>query len=238
MATVFSTNMKGPLAVARLNELWDLAESAGGGSSGAWGGIIGVIGDQSDLSDALNAKANQTALDDALAAAFENPMTAAGDLIVGGAAAGGSAAPARLAKGADGQILKMVAGLVVWAEPAAAVQCLPIAGSDETTALTAGAAKVTFRAPYAMTLTAVRASVTTAPTGSVLTLDINKGGVSILSSKLTIDPGEKTSVTAATPAVISDTALADDAEITIDIDGIGSTVAGAGLKIYLIGVPA
>jgi len=29
--------------------------------------------------------------------------------------------------------------------------------------------------------------------------------------------------------------LADDAEITIDIDQVGSTVAGAGLKIWLIG---
>lgn len=115
------------------------------------------------------------------------------------------------------------------------VTCIPIAVSDETTALTTGTAKVTFRMPFAMTLTAVRASVTTAPTGSTLTVDINEGGVSILSTKLTIDASEKTSTTAATPAVISDTALADDAEITIDIDQIGSTVAGAGLKVYLIG---
>ena len=110
-----------------------------------------------------------------------------------------------------------------------------IACSNETTALTTGTAKVTFRMPYAMTLTAVRASVTTAPTGSLLQVDINEGGTSILSTKLTIDATEKTSTTAATPAVISDSALADDAEITIDIDAIGSTVAGAGLKVTLIG---
>lgn len=110
-----------------------------------------------------------------------------------------------------------------------------IACSDETTALTTGTAKVTFRMPAAVTLTAVRASVTTAPTGSVLTVDINEGGASILSTKLTIDVSEKTSATAATPAVISDTALADDAEITIDIDTVGSTIAGAGLKVTLIG---
>ena len=110
-----------------------------------------------------------------------------------------------------------------------------VACSDETTALTTGTAKVTFRMPYAFTLTAVRASVTTAPTGSVLTVDINESGTSILSTKLTIDAGEKTSTTAATAAVISDSSLADDAEITIDIDTIGSTVAGAGLKVMLIG---
>lgn len=112
---------------------------------------------------------------------------------------------------------------------------LVIACSDETTALTTGTAKVTFRMPRAMTLTGVRASVTTAPTGSTLVVDINEGGTSILSTKLSIDATEKTSTTAATAAVISDTALADDAEITIDIDQIGSTIAGAGLKVALIG---
>ncbi|MCB4860799.1 hypothetical protein K7W03_14485 [Sphingobium sp. PNB] len=114
-------------------------------------------------------------------------------------------------------------------------ESLVIACSDETTALTTGTAKVTLRMPYAFTLTAVRASVTTAPTGSTLVVDINEGGTSILSTKLSIDASEKTSTTAATAAVISDASLADDAEITIDIDQIGSTVAGAGLKVVLIG---
>lgn len=115
------------------------------------------------------------------------------------------------------------------------VESIIVACSDETTALTTGTAKVTFRMPYAFTLTAVRASVTTAPTGAAIAVDINEGGVSILSTVITIDATEKTSTTAATPAVISDSSLADDAEITIDIDAVGSTVAGAGLKVYLIG---
>ena len=114
----------------------------------------------------------------------------------------------------------------------------PVAVSDETTDLTTGTAKITFRMPFAMTLTGVRASVNTAPVGSVLTVDINEGGTSVLSTKLTIDANEKTSETATTPAVISDSALADDAEITIDIDTIGSTTAGAGLKVVLIGTRA
>lgn len=111
-----------------------------------------------------------------------------------------------------------------------------VAASDEATPLTTGAAKVTFRIPYAFTLLAVRASVTTAPTGATITADINEGGVSILSTKLTIDATELTSATAAVPAVILDSALADDAQITIDIDQVGSTIAGTGLKITLIGV--
>jgi hypothetical protein len=112
---------------------------------------------------------------------------------------------------------------------------LVMAASDETTDLTTGTAKLTFRMPHAMTLTDVRASVNTAPVGSTLVVDINEGGSTILSTKLSIDASEKTSTTAATPAVISDTALADDAEVTIDIDQIGSSTAAKGLKVALIG---
>ncbi len=111
-----------------------------------------------------------------------------------------------------------------------------IACSDESTALTTGTAKATFRMPHAMTLTAVRASVGTAPTGSTIIVDINEGGSTIMTTnKLSIDASEKTSTTAATAASLTDTSLADDAEITIDIDQIGSSTAGAGLKVWLIG---
>jgi hypothetical protein len=86
-----------------------------------------------------------------------------------------------------------------------------------------------------MTVTAVRASLTTAQSsGTIFTVDINEGGTSILSTKLTIDNTEKTSTTAATPPVISDTSLADDAEITVDIDQIGDGTA-KGLKVTIIG---
>jgi hypothetical protein len=113
------------------------------------------------------------------------------------------------------------------------LESLIIALGDEATAITTGAAKVTFRMPYAFTLTAVRASLTTVSSSGIPTFDVNETGVSILSTKLTIDASEKTSTTAVTAAVMSDTALADDAEITIDIDVAGTGAAGA--KIYLIG---
>ena len=117
----------------------------------------------------------------------------------------------------------------------AKTEYLVLAASDESTALTTGTGKVTFRMPYAMTVSAVRASLSTAQaSGSILTIDINDSGTTILSTKLTIDNTEKTSTTAATAAVISDAALADDAEITIDIDQVGDGTA-KGLKITLIG---
>jgi len=123
-----------------------------------------------------------------------------------------------------------------------AFQSLPAeiqaAASDETTNLTTGTAKVTFRMPHAMTLTAVRASLTTAQTaGALLTVDINLNGVSVLGTKLTFDNNERTTVTAATPATIVTSALTDDGEITVDIDAVG-TAGARGLKITLIGTRA
>ena len=109
-----------------------------------------------------------------------------------------------------------------------------IACSSEDLAITAGTAKVTFRMPYAFNVTAVRASLTTASSTGTFTVDINESGTSILSTKLTIDATEKTSTTAATPAVVSDSALSDDAEMTIDVDNAGAGDA-TGLKVYLIG---
>lgn len=115
---------------------------------------------------------------------------------------------------------------------------IQVACSDETTAITIGTAKATFRTPCAITLTAVRASVTTAPTGTPILIDIKEAGLTVLSTKLMINATSKTSVGAATPYVISDASLADDAEITIDFNQVGSTVAGAGVKVTLIGVRA
>lgn len=112
---------------------------------------------------------------------------------------------------------------------------LQFACSDETTALTTGTTKITLRIPCAFTLTEVRASLSTAQTtGSTFTTDINLNGTSILSTKLTIDNGEKTSVTATTPPVISTTSMPDDGEITIDIDVVGDGTA-KGLKILMKG---
>lgn len=48
-----------------------------------------------------------------------------------------------------------------------------------------------------------------------------------------LDATEKTSETAATPAVISDSAIVADAIITFDIDGIASGTVGKGLVVWM-----
>ena len=118
----------------------------------------------------------------------------------------------------------------------AKTETIGIVCSDETTALEVGTGKVKFRMPYAFTLTGVRASLTTAgSTSGTTTIDINEGGTSIFSTVLTIDAGELTSTTASTPSVLSDTSIADDAEISVDIDAVSGGATETGLKVYLIG---
>jgi hypothetical protein len=115
-----------------------------------------------------------------------------------------------------------------------------VALGDETTAHTTGTSKVTFRNPYnqSWTITGIKLSANTAPTGSTAVVDVNKNGTTILSTKLSLDAGEKTSITAASQPVLTGATIAADDEITIDIDQVGSTVAGAGFKVYFIGTIA
>ncbi len=114
-------------------------------------------------------------------------------------------------------------------------QSFVIAASDETTELSAWTSKIKFRMPYGFELSEVRASLNTAATwATLLQVDINESWTTILSTKITIDASETTSTTAATAPVISDSTLADDAEITIDLDAIWNTTPWVGLKVYLI----
>lgn len=107
-----------------------------------------------------------------------------------------------------------------------------VALGDETTALTTGTAKVTIRAPRAMTLSKVKASLTTASSSGLPQFDVKKNGTTIFSTKPTIDATEKTTETAATPAVLSTTAIAADDELTFDVVTAGTGAAGA--KITLV----
>jgi hypothetical protein len=113
-------------------------------------------------------------------------------------------------------------------------ELIGFAFSDETTDLAVGTSAVSFQMPnFATTLTDVSVNVVTAPTGSTAIFDINEAGVSVLSTKISIDAGEKTSEDAATPPVISDSSIAANAIMTVDIDQVGSTITGAGGKVWI-----
>lgn len=109
--------------------------------------------------------------------------------------------------------------------------------SDETSDLAVLPAALTTRTPYEFFLTGVRAHVNVAPVGAAIEVDINDGGISILTSPLTIDDGEKTSTTSvvSNPMGITVTIFGDDDELVFDIDQVGVGTPGKGLKVTLIG---
>ena len=110
---------------------------------------------------------------------------------------------------------------------------LIVAVSDETTSITTGTSKITFRAPRTMTLTGIRASLSTAGS-STTTVDVNLNGSTIMTTnKLNFDSSEKTTVTySGSAAALTTTAVADDDEFTIDIDTAGT--GAKGLKVTFL----
>ena len=76
------------------------------------------------------------------------------------------------------------------------------------------------------TVNVVRASVGTAPTGSALTVDVLKNGTSILSSAISIAAGTNTAT-----GTISTSSVSSGDYFTINVTGVGSTIAGANLTV-------
>jgi hypothetical protein len=109
-----------------------------------------------------------------------------------------------------------------------------IALTDETSLVLTGANIVSFRAPFAMQLTKIpRASLSTGSSSGAVTVDIKKGGTSLLgANKLTIDATQKTSTTAATATTLATATIEDDAEITLDITAAGTGARGLKVVLY------
>ena len=104
---------------------------------------------------------------------------------------------------------------------------LVVACSDETTAITSGATKITFFSPRTFTLTAITATLTT--TGSTTTtIDVNYNGSSVFSAPISITSGIHYSTSATTT-----TAISQFGKFTVDFDAAGTGAKGA--KIMLNG---
>lgn len=115
------------------------------------------------------------------------------------------------------------------------VEAIGIALSDLTTDLTTGIKAVIPAFPYNFEVEEVIAGSDDAPTGAALIVDILEGGVSILDDLLQIDDGETSSLTSAAPATIDDAAITKGSKVEFEITQIGSTNAGKGLVVWLVG---
>lgn len=97
---------------------------------------------------------------------------------------------------------------------------------------TAGAKVPNLYMPFKATIDKVFIHVSTAPTGAALIVDVHKNGTTIFT-----DQGKRPSIAASglydesdTPDV---TALAKNDILTVDVDQIGSTIAGADLVVQI-----
>lgn len=98
-------------------------------------------------------------------------------------------------------------------------------------ALSVAAGGLGFRAPIALELQHVRMSVSTAPTGASILVDVNKNGVSMFTTQANrpaIAAGAYTETATTAPDIVS---IAAGDRITVDIDQVGSTVAGSNLVV-------
>lgn len=91
----------------------------------------------------------------------------------------------------------------------------------------------TILAPITLTIVKVKLVVKTAPTGAAIIMDVNKNGTTIFTTQanrpqIAIDA---TTGNSGTPDV---TALAETDKLTIDVDQVGSTVAGADLTVEVV----
>lgn len=110
------------------------------------------------------------------------------------------------------------------------------------TNITTGTGKDSLVLPYGLLLDSVAnggiyATLAVAQaSGVVLTVDVNRNGTSILSTKLTFDNNERSTMTAALPPVLvpGGGVLAKGDEISIDVDQVGNANA-KGLRVYLVG---
>lgn len=91
--------------------------------------------------------------------------------------------------------------------------------------------------PISLTIEAIYAVVNTAPTGASILIDINKNGTSIWNSnpnnRITIAAGQ--TQPADYPILSFDTSsLSAGDKLTLDIDQVGSTVAGETLTVLIV----
>lgn len=155
---------------------------------------------------------------------------------VGSIITGTCIAPDTPAWAASGDLVRQVS--------APDIQCVAL--MDRTvllgTNIAVGTTKDSFYMPYGMVLNSVvdggcYATLATAQAaGTLVTINVKVNGVSIFTTKLTFNNNQRTTRTAAAPAIYAagGQIIPAGAEVTIDVDALGTALA-KGLRVYLVG---
>jgi hypothetical protein len=102
------------------------------------------------------------------------------------------------------------------------IQAFSIPG---TLVVAAGAAR--FRFPFAVTILGISAAINTAPTGASAIFDVNKNGTTIFTTQGNRPTIAISAFNTSAEAVPDVTSFNAGDYMTIDVDQIGSTIAGA-----------
>lgn len=108
-----------------------------------------------------------------------------------------------------------------------------LVASDLTTALTAGGNKAYWRSPTNITLVDIRASLLTGSSAGSVVVDVHATGVTLMTTdKLTIEVSETSTETATTQPALTDTSLANDELVVVEVDSEGANAAGLQVRLY------
>lgn len=109
---------------------------------------------------------------------------------------------------------------------------LPTVLTDSGTLVVGTNTGTVLRIPQAGTITKVWIDVKTAPTGAAIIVDVNKNGTTLFTTSSN-RPTIAISATAGSQATIENSTVAAGDLITLDIDQVGSTIAGADLTVTI-----
>jgi hypothetical protein len=128
-------------------------------------------------------------------------------------------------------VLQVPTKNAIWDAFGMATNVAGFALGDLSTTLVTGTGKAYWVAPYDGTVLGVFGSLLTASASGGVQYDINKNGTTILSTQLTVDATELSSIDAATNAVISVPNFSAGDVFTMDVDVAGSGAAGPQINI-------